>query len=113
MKQELKKVKSIEIEPNRFLYKGLQFDFNHNPVEILSTDTDFYKYIDSKYLDMFLTEPFDFAMNEYLKYKYNRKLNRIESEIRKEMNNKNNHNTIAFLKKKRIEYINKYAGNIK
>ena len=115
MIEELKKVKSVEIQKDHFIYKGLKFIFGQNGVEILTTDTDFYKHLPECHRVLFDTLSFPLAMEYYLKDKYESKLNVIEDKIKKEINGKNNHNTIAFLKKKRIEYINRYnnAGNIK
>jgi hypothetical protein len=115
MREELVKRNATEIQDNKFLYKGLKFDFTVHPLEIVSTDTDFYKQIDKKYYKLFTNLYFSTAIKKYLQDKYKRKLDRVEKLIRQEVNGRNNHISIGYLKKMRLHYINKYkdAGNIK
>lgn len=113
MREELVRRYAPEVEENKFIYKGLKFDLTVTPISIVSTDTEFYKKIDKKYYDLFINSYFSLALDKYLKDKYKNKINIIEKRIREEVNGKNNHISLAYLKRKRINYINRYAEHTK
>lgn len=115
MRDELKRLNAVEVVPNRFLYRGMCFDLNHEPAEIMSTDYEFYKYIKEEHRALFDTKPFREAVSTYLRDKYKKKLGLLEMKMRDEVNKKNNHNVISYLKSTRKFYINKYkdAENIR
>lgn len=86
------------------MYKGIKVIKRESDIKIFSTETDFYEDI----TDSFVKDSFAIGVKTYLKDKYLRFLDRIESLIQEEINGSKNHKRFDYLKGLRNEYLNKY-----
>lgn len=86
------------------IYKGIKVVKDQNGIRIYSTGTDFYKDITKTFYK------YDYyrGVNEFLKDKYIKALNKIEDYIRNEVNTSKNHKRFQYLQSMRKYYLNKY-----
>lgn len=91
------------------IYRGFRFVNTDGVIKIYSTtETDFYKEISDEHYAMFYELDFEECVNELRRRKYIKKINRINVELRDEVNAKNNHRRYKHLKTERNNLIRKY-----